>query len=95
MHRAMYIGDVATSVARELKHCPVQNLVALACTCRALSEPALDVVWRYQTLWRLVRCIRKEIWTITPYDPNLEPTNDYEWDGPFTLVRIFCRLSRP
>ena len=43
----------------------VQDLSSLARTCRALLDPALDVLWYHQrSLTNLVKCLPDDLWPV-------------------------------
>ncbi|KAG9318036.1 hypothetical protein JVU11DRAFT_99 [Chiua virens] len=57
-------------------------LSALARTCRALSEPALDALWRrLHSLEPLLRCVRAKAISVVEVEPEtLAPFHEEEWD---------------
>ncbi|KAF7791548.1 hypothetical protein EIP86_002564 [Pleurotus ostreatoroseus] len=75
MHRALYVAEIAEEIA---KACLIGNydlesnlqdvegraaLFALAQTCHALSEPALDALWSFQHgLPNLIRTMPSDLW---------------------------------
>ncbi|KAH9922061.1 uncharacterized protein B0H18DRAFT_526624 [Fomitopsis serialis] len=67
MHRALTIQDFIQLVVNEVaRPCPLEErtLLALALTCRAFQEAALDMLWAYQDgLGRLVQCLPEDLWT--------------------------------
>jgi hypothetical protein len=60
MHRALGIREVVVSITDELEQ--DADLVSLACTSRAFSERALDLLWEWPPLWDLALRMRSEIW---------------------------------
>jgi hypothetical protein len=70
MHKALLISEVVANVCSELvrEHlfddCQYPGtLAAFAATCRAISEPALDVLWCTQlSLVPLLRCMAPDLW---------------------------------
>jgi hypothetical protein len=69
MHKALLISEVVANVCSELvsEHlfdCQYPGtLSAFAATCRAISEPALDALWRTQlSLAPLLRCMAPDLW---------------------------------
>jgi hypothetical protein len=71
MSRALLIPEIALAVVQELgssgegEQPPAKAvLIALARTCRALSEPALDVLWAEPQLWDLAVLMPADIWKI-------------------------------
>ena len=75
MHRALYVAEIVEEIA---KACLVGDydlesnlqdvegraaLFALAQTCHALSEPALDALWSFQHgLPNLIRTMPSDLW---------------------------------
>jgi hypothetical protein len=70
MHRALLIREIADAVVRELHllQTRLSDVLALAKTCRALSEPALDIIWAHPPLDALARRMSPRIWE-TPKEP--------------------------
>jgi hypothetical protein len=67
MHSALSIEDIVFLIVHELDPgCERDHsaLVALACTCRTLSEAALDVIWEEPSLWRLAKQMDARIWEV-------------------------------
>jgi len=68
MHKALLISEVVANVCSELvsEHLFYDRpgtLAAFAATCRAISEPALDALWRMQlSLVPLLRCMAPDLW---------------------------------
>jgi len=67
MHRSLLISEVVANICYELAgyHHPIcpGSLAAFAATCRAMSEPALDVLWHAQSsLGPLLRCMPSDLW---------------------------------
>ncbi|KAI0077599.1 hypothetical protein K474DRAFT_1068317 [Panus rudis PR-1116 ss-1] len=79
MHHCLFISEVAFLVAQEAvlyKHGrhpsetrqSLADVLALGLTCRALLEPALDVVWRCQNgIGNLIKCMPNDLWHVTPF----------------------------
>ncbi|KAH9919428.1 uncharacterized protein B0H18DRAFT_1213865 [Fomitopsis serialis] len=67
MHRPLTIQDFIQLVVNEVaRPCPLEErtLLALALTCRAFQEAALDMLWAHQDgLGRLVQCLPEDLWT--------------------------------
>jgi hypothetical protein len=70
MHRAFLIREIAEAIVRELHllQTRLSDVLALAKTCRALSEPALDIIWAHPPLNALARRMSPRIWE-TPKEP--------------------------
>jgi hypothetical protein len=71
MSPALLIPEIALAVVQEMgslgegeKPLVKAALIALAQTCRALSEPALDVLWAAPQLWDLAVLMPADIWKI-------------------------------
>ncbi|EMD37697.1 hypothetical protein CERSUDRAFT_114336, partial [Gelatoporia subvermispora B] len=65
MHRCFQILDTYMLILRCLQEDPdgLASLAVMARTCRALSEPALDVLWeKLGSFADLVRCFPRETW---------------------------------
>jgi hypothetical protein len=69
MHRALYIQEVVENIVGCLSAAGAGGhriaLLSLACTCRILSKPALDVIWEYCCAWHLAQTMDKDVWTVT------------------------------
>ncbi|KAF7305369.1 hypothetical protein HMN09_00789100 [Mycena chlorophos] len=58
MHRCLQIAEVLDNIFSLLPHPSDPTLARLARTCRAFSDPALDILWwRQETLTNLSRCL--------------------------------------
>jgi hypothetical protein len=71
MHRALLWSEIVDSIFSFLRaeertayDSAPAIMTALARTCRALSEPALDIIWEHASLWNLALCMDAEIWDI-------------------------------
>ncbi|KAJ7614436.1 hypothetical protein FB45DRAFT_802342 [Roridomyces roridus] len=86
MHRGLGIPEILSNICeltpddteRDL-HCldsdTNHTLAALARTCRAFQNPALDVLWNSQfTILNVIRCMPEDIWEW----PDQEPDGDEE-----------------
>ncbi|GJE94348.1 hypothetical protein PsYK624_105170 [Phanerochaete sordida] len=61
MHKALVLSDV---VAEILAHLKQKSLVALTTTCKVLSSPALDLLWRaMSSLDPLYQTLPEGVWT--------------------------------
>jgi hypothetical protein len=71
MHRALLIGEIAEAVVRELQT-RLADVLALAKTCRALSEPAFDSIWACPPLDALAWRMSAHIWEVAkePWSPR-------------------------
>ncbi|KAJ7626229.1 hypothetical protein B0H17DRAFT_963456 [Mycena rosella] len=69
MYRALEIPEIVDGIVAEVRDIFTSrraDLVALARTCRAFQNPALDRIWRSQdTLSHLVRCLPRDLWDET------------------------------
>ena len=68
MHQAFHLDELVRNVA----HCAdatIQgsiSLVALACCCKSLEGPVMDVLWRRQTsLSTILKTLPADSWTVT------------------------------
>jgi hypothetical protein len=70
MHRALLIREIADAIVRELHLLQTQlsDVLALAKTCHALSEPAFDIIWAHPPLDALARRMSPRIWE-APKEP--------------------------
>lgn len=66
MHPALCIPEIVEIVCAELEELDPwaqKDFAALARTCKAFQEPALDILWRKQdTLAHLVKCLPSDMW---------------------------------
>jgi hypothetical protein len=84
MHRALLIEEIVARIAIEVDR---KTAWALAQTCRAFTEPALDAVWAITTYPRVLAGLMSEhLWTIDkpPKGRIGEDSNQY------SLVRCCC-----
>jgi hypothetical protein len=78
MHPAFSIPEIAHAIVQATlsshdKQCyDLRYLFALALTCRALCEPALDALWEEPDLWNLARRMSEDIWRIEKVDVKPE-----------------------
>ena len=50
MHPCLYVDEIARIIARELVAFDGQaTSVALACCCKTLEDPVLDILWETQS----------------------------------------------
>ena len=77
MHPCLLVAEVMGRIAEEStsprstgpQDDGLRTLYALARTCRAFLEPALDSLWYEQyTLMHAVKCLPGELWTRVPVD---------------------------
>ena len=69
-------------------------LHALATTCRALQEPALDFLWYKQnTLSHLIRCLPEDLWAVKDGIGFNELASDTDLLSRSALMvrLVFCR----
>jgi hypothetical protein len=66
MHRCLYIPEISLLLCAELGGMRAKkSLAALARTCVALCEPALDVLWyELSDLLPLVKCMPSDLWRL-------------------------------
>jgi hypothetical protein len=92
MHRALHIREVIGAVVDYLDQ---KSLASLSRTCRAFSEPALDVLWSRPSLTDLARYMPESSWEIVKAPSEKEPKR-----RSIVLVRVcishrgFHRLRR-
>jgi hypothetical protein len=74
MHRALLVLEIVEAIVRELGllQSRLSDVLALAKTCRALSEPALDAIWARPPLDALARCMSRHLWSMAsePWSPR-------------------------
>ncbi|KAJ7604232.1 hypothetical protein FB45DRAFT_1083102 [Roridomyces roridus] len=86
MHRALQIPEIVSLVSR----CAGEDsLAALARTCRAFCEPALDLLWEEQDMLRnLLHCMPDGLWQCSNDEENeAEDENDEDDDEVLSLLR--------
>lgn len=64
MHHCLHVDEIVRLIARELVASQGQaTAVALACCCKSLEDPALDVLWTAQySLTSLLKTLSEDIW---------------------------------
>jgi len=64
MHPCLSVDEVLRFLARILVASEAKGTtVALACCCKIIEEPALDVLWETQNqLTPLLKCFPRDIW---------------------------------
>jgi hypothetical protein len=94
MHRALLWSEIVDSIFSFLRaedrtayESAPAIMTALARTCRALSEPALDIIWEYASPWNLARCMDTEIW-------NIRETTSARGRNGMTLVSGHVQLEK-
>ncbi|KAJ7803572.1 hypothetical protein B0H14DRAFT_2887402 [Mycena olivaceomarginata] len=103
MHRSLRIPEIVSLICdktlngaehyfRSLNSDTSQTLAALARTCKAFQDPALDVLWRYQsTVMHVLDCMPGDIWELD--DPESEevrlkrPVLPSDWERPLAYSR--------
>ncbi|KAF7317505.1 hypothetical protein MKEN_00836900 [Mycena kentingensis (nom. inval.)] len=63
MHRCLQVAEVSLEIVSQVGEADEKTLAILARSCRAFSEPALDVLWRHGTpvtIVHLLRCLPAE-----------------------------------
>ncbi|KAJ7478736.1 hypothetical protein B0H11DRAFT_2424232 [Mycena galericulata] len=109
MHRGLRILEIVDMICAQagaegllpLPKGSARDLSALARTCTALCNPALDVLWRSQdTIVNLLRCMPSDLWEINADKDRLQrPIIHADWErAQFYLHRVksfgmhgFCR----
>jgi hypothetical protein len=64
MHPALHIREIAAAIASQVDPFDKRDLASLARTCRSLSEPALDVLWKAPSAWNLALRMTRELWIV-------------------------------
>jgi hypothetical protein len=76
MHQSLRIPEIVSLICNEtingaehyfrsLNSDTSQTLAAFARTCKAFQDPALDVLWRYQsTVMHVLDCMPGDIWEL-------------------------------
>jgi hypothetical protein len=64
MHPALHIREIAAAIALQVDRFDKRDLASLARTCRSLSEPALDVLWKAPPAWNLALRMTRELWIV-------------------------------
>ncbi|KAH7914045.1 hypothetical protein BJ138DRAFT_1177552 [Hygrophoropsis aurantiaca] len=63
MHPALLIGEIQLCIFNQISE--KYTLFALARTCKAFTEAALDVLWRdSDSFVRLIQCMPQDLWTV-------------------------------
>jgi hypothetical protein len=61
MNRALRLEEIVTEI---VSLCDAHTLTTFACTCRALSEAALDKIWEDPPIWQLAQLMCRDSWMI-------------------------------
>ncbi|KAJ7727514.1 hypothetical protein DFH07DRAFT_782424 [Mycena maculata] len=99
MHRALRIPEVVEIICHYLS--PVHgmrlskdqshDLARLARSCKAFSEPALDILWSFQdTITRVLDCMPSGVWK-TNDKALCRPILPIDWERPLFYI---CRVRR-
>ncbi|KAH7890978.1 hypothetical protein F5I97DRAFT_1782710, partial [Phlebopus sp. FC_14] len=91
MHECLLLEDVLYSVFEQIRLDTVvrgkyRTLLALATTCRAFCEPALDQLYHtLSSIHPIIRCLPQDVWHIrrTPVVPLksiTKPLEQHHWD---------------
>ncbi|KAJ7787076.1 hypothetical protein B0H14DRAFT_2955308, partial [Mycena olivaceomarginata] len=105
-HRALTIPEIHLEILAEPHHegsgtrRNLEDLAALARTCRDFENPALDILWREQnTLANTLKCLPSNLWeeTLVPNDGSYclrltSAAQGAEWDRPLAHARRVRRL---
>lgn len=87
MHRCLAIPDVQRLICESIRDwlgpwVRGSSLLALALTCRAFTEPALDsLYYELRSLWPLIQCLPHDAWVITV------PPKSRRWEKTISLRR--------
>jgi hypothetical protein len=76
MHRALLLTEIVERITSDLDsegRDGLRALTALARTCRALSEPALDIVWSEALPCHLAPRMNEDLWTVKPHFADFWP----------------------
>ncbi|KAF7797714.1 hypothetical protein EIP86_008914 [Pleurotus ostreatoroseus] len=77
MHNCLYISEILQLIFQYASEDNKSPLVALACTCRLFSEPALDLLWReVDDVSPFIKCMPGHVWAEESFTRT--PT-DQEW----------------
>jgi hypothetical protein len=76
MHPALFIHEIRLAVAQDIAGEDRTDLVALALSCQAFSEPALDLLWQAPQPIRLAMRMKDELWTVRDEEGEIDV--DYE-----------------
>ncbi|KAJ7442781.1 hypothetical protein B0H11DRAFT_2093438 [Mycena galericulata] len=106
MHRALRIPEIVSMISRELVSFPerafhhnnsdtAQTLAAVARTCKAFQDPALDLLWAPQnTVMKILDCMPGDIWEETDEGDTAElevrlkrPVLPSDWERPLFYSR--------
>ena len=73
MHPCLCVDEIVRHIARELVASGgVATSVALACCCKALEDPVLDVLWETQKrLLPLLKSLPGDVWNEVEYAVSL------------------------
>ncbi|KAF9778937.1 hypothetical protein BJ322DRAFT_1024796 [Thelephora terrestris] len=77
MHRLFYVEELVRQIAFDAYERPLgsASLLALACSCKILEGPVMDVLWQRQKLLDIIlRTLPADCWTLT--------------DGVYRLIKI-------
>jgi hypothetical protein len=79
MHRALLIEEVVFAIINDLDFRYGRGaVVTLARTCRAFSEPALNVIWARPSLWCLAQLMPRDIWAVNEHIPAGDPRRKFK-----------------
>jgi hypothetical protein len=87
MHRIFLVKELVSAVLHFLKQDCEGSLAAVACSCRALSDMALDELWAKAEFWDLAKTMRADLWEVT--HERRMPLGDWDLNGTqdvYTLV---------
>ena len=67
MHRCLFVHDIITEIAWHVRFehnvTHLHSVAALAQTCHALYEPAMDVLWHtLHSVGPVVKCLPEDFW---------------------------------
>jgi hypothetical protein len=63
MHHCLSISEIISLIFAELYPECKGTLLSLACTCKGLQQPALDLLWHQQDgMIPLLKCMSDNLW---------------------------------
>ena len=101
MHKCWLVPELTIRIAEECRSTAEfvsktrreegqHTLYALARTCRALQEPALDALWyQVDTLAHLVKCLPDDLWTRQKKEAFVELVSLFS----MISSTVLCRFS--
>jgi hypothetical protein len=96
MHRMFLVKELVSAVLQFLEEDGKGSLAAVACSCRALSDMALDELWAEADFWDLAQTMREDLWEVT--HERRMPLGDFDLNGTrdvYTLVSGYLADDGP